>query len=243
MKDLLLYDYPGSICSQMARLAMVEKGLPFKRQTVNIMASEQFEPWYIALNPAAVVPTLKIGDEVVTDTIRIVNHFNEFSGPDLTLGGSPDVQEWLTRIMALQYGVLLYSGNLDADRTSPTMIERAKNLRVMAAKRPELAEVMTKRLAGNARLQATLLDEDKVGEQFASARGLVVDMDAALATQGFLCGDAYSLADSFATAALARFRAHGFESWWSDGACPNVGPYYARLKARPSFALAAVTDS
>jgi glutathione S-transferase len=37
MTDLLLYDYPGSICSQMARLAIIEKGLPFKRQTIDIM--------------------------------------------------------------------------------------------------------------------------------------------------------------------------------------------------------------
>ena len=86
MTDLLLYDHPSSICSQMARLAIVEKGLPFKRQTIDIMVkSEQFEPWYIALNPAAVVPTLKIGDEIVTDTIRIVNRINTYPGPDLTL--------------------------------------------------------------------------------------------------------------------------------------------------------------
>ena len=37
MTDLLLYDYPGSICSQMARLAIIEQGLPFKRQTIDIM--------------------------------------------------------------------------------------------------------------------------------------------------------------------------------------------------------------
>ena len=145
MPDLLLYDYPGSICSQMARLALVEKCLPFQRQTIDIMnTSEQFESWYIALNPAAVVPTLKDGEAIVTDTIRIVNHINQYPGADLTLGDAPDVQDWLRRIMALHYGVLLYSGHLDADRTSPTMISRAANLRKMAEDRPELAEVMAK---------------------------------------------------------------------------------------------------
>ena len=243
MPDLLLYDYPGSICSQMARLALVEKCLPFQRQTIDIMnTSEQFESWYIALNPAAVVPTLKDGEAIVTDTIRIVNHINQYPGADLTLGDAPDVQDWLRRIMALHYGVLLYSGHLDADRTSPTMISRAANLRKMAEDRPELAEVMAKRIAGNTRMQATLKDPDQVAEQFASARGLVADMDAALATNAFLSGDAYSLADSFATAALARFTVHGFAGWWADGDNPNIAPYYGRMKARTSFTEAGVVD-
>ena len=243
MTDLLLYDYPGSICSQMARLAIVEKGLSFKRQTVDIMVkSEQFEPWYIALNPAAVVPTLKISDEIVTDTIRIVNCINTYAGPDLTLGGSPDVQTWLTRIMSFHYGVLLYSGKLDPDRTSPTMISRAANLREMQRSRPDLAKVMAKRIAGNTRLQATMKDPDQVAEHIDAARSLVADMNAALATDGFICGDAYSLADCFATAALARFHVHGFEAWWSDGSNPNIAPYYARMKARASFAEAGVVD-
>ena len=54
----------------MARLALLEKGVPFERRNIDIMKkAEQFEPWYTALNPKAVVPTLAIGDEIVTDTV------------------------------------------------------------------------------------------------------------------------------------------------------------------------------
>ena len=68
MADVTLYDHKSSICSQMARLALVEKGVAFKRRQVDIMeTNEQFEPWYVGLNPKAVVPTLVLGDEVVTD--------------------------------------------------------------------------------------------------------------------------------------------------------------------------------
>ena len=70
---VVLYDYPTSICSQTARLALLEKGVPFERRNIDIMKkAEQFEPWYTALNPKSVVPTLAIGDEIVTDTVRIV---------------------------------------------------------------------------------------------------------------------------------------------------------------------------
>ena len=46
MADLTLYDHRGSICSQMARLALVEKGVAFTRRPVDIMdTNEQFEAY------------------------------------------------------------------------------------------------------------------------------------------------------------------------------------------------------
>ncbi len=51
---------------------------------------------------------------------------------------------------------------------------------------------------------------------------------------------AYSLADAFATAALARFRIHGFEDWWRGTALED---YYGGMKARPSFKAAEVIDT
>jgi len=94
---LVLYDHSASICSQMARLALVEKELSFQRHAIDIMeTNEQFEPWYIALNPLAVVPTLKMGDEVVTDTITIVNRLQSMPGPDLS--GDDTTQDWLRAI-------------------------------------------------------------------------------------------------------------------------------------------------
>ena len=83
---ILLYDFSGSICCQMTRLALAEKDVSYERQTVDIMeAAEQFEPWYTALNPKAVVPTLAIDDEIVTDTIQIGHRIDkDFEGPKLT---------------------------------------------------------------------------------------------------------------------------------------------------------------
>ena len=101
MTNLLLYDHQASICSQMARLALVEKGLQFERRQVDIMeVNEQFEPWYVALNPRAVVPTLQIDEEIVTDTIHIVNRLQAMRGADLS--GDATTQDWLRDIMAPQ---------------------------------------------------------------------------------------------------------------------------------------------
>ena len=239
MPDLLLYDHPSSICSQMARLALVEKGLDFTRRTIDIMeTSEQFEPWYVALNPRAVVPTLRIGEEIVTDTIRIVNRVDTFDGHDLS--GDATTQGWLRDIMGLHYGVLLYRNRLDTDGTAPQIVARGQFLQDLLDERPELGELLQARLEGNRRFQALLKDPAGIAGHVDAARNLVGRLTDAVARQDFLAGQSYSLADCFATAALARFTIHGFAPWW-DGTA--LADYCARMKARPSFAAAEVIDT
>lgn len=242
--QILLYDYPTSICSQMARLALVEKGVPFERRTVDIMVkAEQFEAWYTALNPKAVVPTLAIGDAIVTDTIRIVYRVDrDFVGPSLT-PADPDGIEAMDRmmrdVMGLHYGVLMYSRRLDANGKSPTVVARGNYLRDQRAKYPDRAAILDSRIAGNDRLQAALANPDEIARHIDEARALVSRIDRTLADAPFMSGDRYTLADTFATPALARFRIHGFEEWWSS----DVADYYRRMRARSSWSAAEVIDT
>jgi glutathione S-transferase len=245
---VVLYDYPTSICSQMARLALFEKGVSFQRRTVDIMEkAEQFEAWYTALNPKAVVPTLAIGDEIVTDTIRIVYRIDRgFDGPNLTPAepqGAEAMGRMMRDIMGLHYGVLLYSRRLDVDGGSPIVVERGKFLREQRRQHPERALVLDPRIAGNERLQALLANPSEIARHVDEARIIVDQIDKALSHTRFVSGDHYTLADTFATAALARFRLHGFDEWWSNGANPNVADYYRRMRERSSWSSGGVVDS
>lgn len=223
----------------MARLALVEKGLNFERRQVDIMdTNEQFEPWYVALNPKAVVPTLMIGDEVVTDTKRIVKRVQEFEGPDLA--GDETTSDWLDDIMALHYGVLMYRERVGPDGTAPQIVARGHLLRDLAQTRSELAELLATRIAGNARFQTLLKTPDMVEEHLNATRSLIDKMAQALDQKPFLAGVQYSLADTFATAALARFTIHRLTDWWAG---TSIEDYYARMKARPSFNAADVVDT
>ena len=232
----------------MARLALEEKGAAYHRQTVDIMeTAEQFEPWYTALNPKAVVPTLRIGEEIVTDTIRIVKRIDrDLDGPPLTPpdpGVTSAMNAMLAGIMGLHYGVLLYSRRLEADGTAPTIVARGALLRDLRARYPQSADLLDARIAGNARLQAILAAPSETAKYIEAGRVLTVRIGAALGPHDFVCGDAYTLADAFATAALARFRLHEFAQWWEEGANDTVAAYYDRMKARPSFAAADVLDT
>jgi glutathione S-transferase len=244
---ILLYDFPGSICSQMARLALAEKGVAHDRQIVDIMeAAEQFEPWYTALNPRAVVPTLKIGDEIVTDTIRIVQRIDsDCDGPPLTPDdeASAEAMERMMRdIMALHYGVLLYSRRLEADGSAPTVAARGKFLRRQLELHPERAELLERRIAGNENLLKILADREETARHVDDAKVLVGRIDEALSRHEFVSAGHYTLADTFATAALARFRLHGFHTWWSGGENAHVADYYRRMQARPSWQAAGIID-
>lgn len=239
MSLAILYDHTGSICSQMARLALVEKAVPFQRRPVDIMeTNEQFEPWYVALNPKAVVPTLAMDAEIVTDTIRIVNRVQSVDGPDLS--GDSTMQGWLKDIMAPHYGVLLYRSRLDPDGTAPQVVARGLLLEQLLKKHPEMAGLLEGRIAGNRRFQNLLRNPDEIEEHLTSTKALVARMAAAVEQQPFLAGSAYSLADSFATAALARFTMHKLQDWWRGTALED---YYGRMKARSSFEEAEVIDT
>ena len=234
----ILYDYTGSICSQMARLALIEKSVPFQRRSVDIMeTNEQFEPWYVALNPKAVVPTLVMGDEIVCDTIRIVNRVQSLDGPDLS--GDMSTQGWLKDIMAPHYGVLLYRNRLDPDGTAPQIIARGLLLEKLLKQHPEMGDLLEGRIAGNRRFQSLLGNPDAIEEHVSSTKALVLRMASAVRKQPFLAGTAYSLADCFATAALARFTMHGLQDWWIG---TELEDYYDRMRARPSFEAAEVMD-
>jgi len=223
----------------MARLTLVEKAVRFERRPIDIMeANEQFEPWYVALNPKAVVPTLVLSTDVVTDTVRIVNRVQTFAGPDLS--GDATTQDWLRAIMAPHYGVLLYRNRLGSDGTARQVVARGILLEQLLKKCPEMAGLLEGRIAGNQRFQALLCNPDEIDGHLASTKALVARMAEAVEQEPFLAGSTYSLADCFATAALARFTVHKFQEWWHGTALQD---YYERMKARPSFEAAEVIDT
>ena len=123
------------------------------------------------------------------------------------------------------------------------MVERGVFLRLERERHPERAEALDRRIAGNDRLQRILADPTEVERHIGEACALVGRINAALAGHAFLCSAQWTLADAFATAALARFRLHGFHAWWSNGENENVAPYYARMQARKSFVDAGVIDT
>ena len=55
---LTLYHQGSSVCAAKVRIVLHEKRAEWTGEIVDVLRGEQFQDWYLALNPNAVVPTL-----------------------------------------------------------------------------------------------------------------------------------------------------------------------------------------
>ena len=68
-----------------AQLALHAKGIEYKTIDVNIMTFENLQPWYMGINPAGKVPTLRHGDILVPDSSAIITYLDQSCGMHLSL--------------------------------------------------------------------------------------------------------------------------------------------------------------
>ena len=99
---LKLYHNDMSTCSQKVRLCLAEKGLEWEDGHLDLRAGEHQKPWYIKLNPRAVVPTLIDGDIVVPESNVINEYIDErFPHPPLkptTAFGRAKMRLWTKQL-------------------------------------------------------------------------------------------------------------------------------------------------
>ena len=81
---LKLYHARWSLCSQMVRVAMEEKGLSYESNFIKLCdqypEGENLSPEYLAINPKGIVPSLDLDGEIVTESINIIKKLNSLSG-------------------------------------------------------------------------------------------------------------------------------------------------------------------
>jgi glutathione S-transferase len=73
---LTLYHGRTSVCSIKARLALAEKQQAFESRLLTLRG-DQFDPAYLRLNPAAVVPTLLHDGHVIVESTVIMHYVDE----------------------------------------------------------------------------------------------------------------------------------------------------------------------
>jgi glutathione S-transferase len=234
----ILYHVPPSLCSQKVRLALVEKGVHFEGRLVDIgPTSENYEPWYVRINPGAVIPTLVHGEMVVTDSARIIRYVDRtYEGPALVpVGLEDEVEAWIDRADHFPLREVTFQ-SAPGFLTEVMLGRKIKKLEKLSLAHPELAEIYERKLRD---IQG--LKEDKASQQGSAERlvqldGLLAEVERRLAQHAFVVGDRYTLADVMWTTFLTRLemlklvgrvRAH-----------EHLSAYYDRMKARPSYQTA-----
>ena len=82
-----LYSYFRSSAAYRVRIAMGLKGLDYRVIPVHLVrhGGEQLSAEYRQRNPAALIPTLEDGDQVLTQSLAIMEYLDEAYGPAILL--------------------------------------------------------------------------------------------------------------------------------------------------------------
>ena len=232
---LTLYHAASSVCSQKARLALAEKGLQWKSELLDLGKGDQFEDWYLKLNPDAVVPTLVDGSTVVRESGVILEYVDE-------LGGGPPLMPsnraaraatklWLARtiliheaINSLTFGTYMRTMELKHRTPEETEARLASmpNPQI-AAKRRDLFAKGAKSVFVDGAIQVML--------------GVFRDIHQAMQVGDYLCGPEYGLSDVALTAYVDRVSRLSMGGMWRSRFA-RVDPWLDRMRGRDSYETA-----
>jgi len=81
---LKLYHARWSLCSQMVRVALAEKGISYESKLIKLCdqypEAENLSPEYLAINPKGIVPSLDLNGEIILESTNIIKRINSLSG-------------------------------------------------------------------------------------------------------------------------------------------------------------------
>lgn len=224
-----LFYYKSSTCSQKVQLALFEKGLDFIAHHIDLAKGEHLTPAYLKLNPNGVVPTLRHGGEVVTDSSVIMEYLDEvFPDPPLS-GATPlgraRIREWLRFIEEVPTVAVRIPSfkQVLLDRTAHlTPVER----RASADRRPLRQHFYRSMEQG--------ISDDRQMEALQRLAMTITRMEGPLAQQRWLCGCEVTIADLALIPTFDRLENLGHAQLWEHA--PSVYRWWQASKARASFA-------
>ena len=232
---LELWHATHSTCSQKVRICLAEKRLPWKSHFVDLRRFQHLEPEFLALNPAALVPVLKDGGQVIRESLVINEYLDDaYPEPRLRPRGALErarMREWT-----------LYVAE------EPTWAVKVpsfqKNIRPEVSARytdseiEKLAQRMPNRETA-ARWVKAVKQGFSEGEISASMDRLARTLDRmerSLAGGPWLAGEEYSLADVDMAPFVHRIAALGAQAMID--ARPAAADWYARMRGRDAFRAA-----
>jgi glutathione S-transferase len=235
---LTLYHFPSSVSSAKVRLVLAEKQVPWRSEVVDLFRGEQFNPAYLKLNPAGLVPTLVHDGRAVRESLVICEYLEE-AFPQPTLTPRSHVARARMRVWCKDVETFMVSAAVGmifpATDRFDVMKLSAGDLAAYYAGHPN------RRLAERKQrwVEKGYADPDA---RFATLtyHKFLQKMDAQLAKTPWLAGDSYTLADAETTPYVAILELLGFHDWWRQ--MPRIDDWYERVKTRPSF-RAAITDA
>ena len=209
---IIFYDCATAPSPRRARILLAEKAVPHQTVNIDLASGEQRGPAFAAINPRLTVPALALEDGTVLTDNAAMAAWAEAAYPNPPLLGTTPLEKaavasWNARVEFEGFMAIAEGFR----NSSPAMANRALTGPVDYAQIPELAE------RGKARLLA-----------------FIDTLDAQLASQEHVAGDAFSLADITAVVAVDFARILKVKPVESHA---HIARWRATMAARPSMAL------
>src|SRR6187397_1329584 len=230
--SFILYNAPQSTCSQRVRFVLNAKGLPFDEKKLDLLAGDQLEPGYLALNPNGVVPTLDHDGEIVTDSSVIIEYLDEIvPAPH---GFTPEAPVARAKMRAL----MRFIDEMPAAAVRVPTFNLAFLPRFAAMSEEEFlafAESKPLRKEFMLAMGRTGFPQKEMDGALGRLRRSYERMDDSIKDSGgpWLCGKDVTLADISVMPAIVRMADLGRESDWAD--LPRVAKWYELIRAQPAF--------
>lgn len=230
---LKLYHGANSVCSIKVRIVLAEKGFDWESHHISLPKGEQFHPDFVKINPNANVPVLDHDGRLIFESSVISEYLDALSAAHKLMPDDAYLQA-KTRI----WGIYTL-GYHEAVNT----LTFASYQRTMLQAKP--AEELAARWAAMPNRARALKMKDLV-EHGAASHHVPIALEAmskmcALAeadlADGWLMGEAYSLADALIAAYVYRVACLGLEPLW-EGRFPRFSEWWARTNDRPSLGQA-----
>lgn len=226
-----LWNAPQSTCSQRVRFVLNAKGLPFEEIRLNLLAGDQLEPSYLALNPNGVVPTLEHDGQIIIDSSVIMEYLDEVVPqtsftPRSALGRAHmrALMHYIDEMPAAAVRVPTF--NLAFLPGFQKM--SAEEFRAFAQSKPLRREFMLS-------MGQTGFPKSEMDAALARLRRSWERMESEIHRSGgpWLLGEAITLADVAVMPALIRMDDLGLAHWQD---LPRVTAWFAAIREQPAFA-------
>ncbi len=199
---LELYHNAFSSCSQKVRIVLGEKKLEWKGHAIDLQGGGQHDPEYVKLNPNHVVPTLVHDGRVLIES-TLINEYLDDAFPERPMRPADPVARHAMRLFvkSIDDGVHPAAGVITYGiATRPMILGRPlEEQRAAWESIPEPA----RRAARRSVIEHGVAAPEMRGALEAFI-GMLDRMEALLADQAWLAGDAFSLADACALPYVLR---------------------------------------
>lgn len=233
-----LYTHPMSPCSQKVRIVLAEKHLNWDKIDVDLPGKANLSADYLALNPLGVVPTLVEDGKPVIES-SIIAEYLEDRYPDPGL--RPDDP---FRVAQMRYWMKHVDNKVHpscgALQWPLVMADKLRSL--SAAEQDRIIDQVPEkpRRERQRRLLKLGYDAPDVLDAVGVYEKTIADLDTLLATQPWIAGEAFSLADAAMAPYFQTLYQFGWSDWYASRA--HVADWYARCRARESYQRAVADD-